>query len=168
MASDKFARTNGLSPPVQFPFPFTPYPIQSQFMTELFNVIENRGIGIFESPTGTGKTLSLLCGALRWLRDHETAERAQLADEIREIADRIDEKEAGGSRSCGGAYWLKSQAELIALKQRLSVWRRLEESMRLAESEIRLRREWVRKAVSLSHNTLGLVVKSVDYILVSE
>ncbi|KAJ1971307.1 ATP-dependent DNA helicase chl1 [Dimargaris xerosporica] len=53
-----------------FRFPFSPYPIQDDFMRHLYEAIEARKVGIFESPTGTGKTLSLLCGTLRWLDDH--------------------------------------------------------------------------------------------------
>lgn len=56
---------------IHFPFPFTPYSIQKDFMTELYQVLEAGKIGIFESPTGTGKSLSLICGALTWLRDFE-------------------------------------------------------------------------------------------------
>ncbi|XP_004616973.2 ATP-dependent DNA helicase DDX11 [Sorex araneus] len=56
---------------IHFPFPFTPYSIQKDFMTEMYHVLEAGKIGIFESPTGTGKSLSLICGALSWLRDFE-------------------------------------------------------------------------------------------------
>ncbi|XP_022432993.1 ATP-dependent DNA helicase DDX11 isoform X2 [Delphinapterus leucas] len=56
---------------VHFPFPFTPYAIQKDFMAALYQVLEAGKIGIFESPTGTGKSLSLICGALSWLRDFE-------------------------------------------------------------------------------------------------
>uniref|UniRef100_A0A673UKX9 DEAD/H-box helicase 11 n=1 Tax=Suricata suricatta TaxID=37032 RepID=A0A673UKX9_SURSU len=56
---------------IHFPFPFTPYSIQKDFMAELYRVLEAGKIGIFESPTGTGKSLSLICGALSWLRDFE-------------------------------------------------------------------------------------------------
>lgn len=34
--------------------PFTPYPIQEAFMREAFDTLDKGGIGIFESPTGTG------------------------------------------------------------------------------------------------------------------
>ncbi|EEB06601.2 ATP-dependent DNA helicase Chl1 [Schizosaccharomyces japonicus yFS275] len=51
----------------KFHHPYIPYSIQLDFMKTLFDVIENGNIGIFESPTGTGKSLSLLCGALTWL-----------------------------------------------------------------------------------------------------
>ncbi len=39
--------------PGYFPFPFTPYDIQEQFMRSLYSAIEEKKIGIFESPTGT-------------------------------------------------------------------------------------------------------------------
>lgn len=49
-----------------FPYPVA-YDIQLDFMDALFRAIENGKVGVFESPTGTGKSLSLLCGALTWL-----------------------------------------------------------------------------------------------------
>uniref|UniRef100_A0A2I3G3Q1 DEAD/H-box helicase 11 n=1 Tax=Nomascus leucogenys TaxID=61853 RepID=A0A2I3G3Q1_NOMLE len=64
---------------IHFPFPFTPYSIQEDFMAELYRVLEAGKIGIFESPTGTGKSLSLICGALSWLRDFEQKKREEEA-----------------------------------------------------------------------------------------
>ncbi|XP_037700974.1 ATP-dependent DNA helicase DDX11 isoform X2 [Choloepus didactylus] len=64
---------------IQFPFPYTPYSIQKDFMSELYQVLEAGKIGIFESPTGTGKSLSLICGALSWLRDFEQKKRQEEA-----------------------------------------------------------------------------------------
>ncbi|CAG0878860.1 unnamed protein product [Darwinula stevensoni] len=58
-------------PPEEFLFPFKPYGIQVAFMKSLYTVLENGSHGIFESPTGTGKSLSILCGSLTWLLDHE-------------------------------------------------------------------------------------------------
>ena len=54
-----------------FHHPFQPYDIQQQFMEAVYDCIENSKVGIFESPTGTGKSLSLICGSLTWLREHK-------------------------------------------------------------------------------------------------
>ncbi|TGJ81561.1 hypothetical protein E0Z10_g7202 [Xylaria hypoxylon] len=58
---------------MDFHHPFTPYDVQLQFMHTVYNVLEqgNGQIGILESPTGTGKSLSLICAALTWLRNHK-------------------------------------------------------------------------------------------------
>lgn len=49
--------------------PYDAYPIQRQFMDAVYDLLHNGyKIGIFESPTGTGKTLSLICSSLSWLR----------------------------------------------------------------------------------------------------
>ena len=46
-------------------------------MREMYHVLEEGKIGIFESPTGTGKSLSLLCASFKWLSDHlEEQQRA--------------------------------------------------------------------------------------------
>ena len=63
---------------MEFPFPYEkPYPIQRDFMTALYKTLEEKKVGIFESPTGTGKTLSLLCSSLGWLEKAKAA--AQVA-----------------------------------------------------------------------------------------
>jgi hypothetical protein len=46
-------KPQALQPPADFPFPYTPYDIQRDFMRNLYEVLENGGLGIFESPTGT-------------------------------------------------------------------------------------------------------------------
>ncbi|KAJ5358097.1 hypothetical protein N7541_005255 [Penicillium brevicompactum] len=54
-----------------FHHPYTPYDIQLQFMRALYTCLEESKIAVFESPTGTGKSLSLICASLTWLRDHK-------------------------------------------------------------------------------------------------
>ncbi|XP_016402614.1 putative ATP-dependent RNA helicase DDX11-like protein 8 [Sinocyclocheilus rhinocerous] len=63
----------------RFPFPFQPYPIQESFMEALYTALDQGKVGIFESPTGTGKSLSLICGALTWLRDYEEQKKLEAA-----------------------------------------------------------------------------------------
>ncbi|TFY61352.1 hypothetical protein EVJ58_g4561 [Rhodofomes roseus] len=69
-----------LNTPTSFPaFPFEPYGIQLDLMQHLYSAIEDRKVTIIESPTGTGKTLSLLCASLTWLKDEqERARKGQL------------------------------------------------------------------------------------------
>lgn len=54
-----------------FHHPYEPYDIQLDFMNAVYDCLESSKVGIFESPTGTGKSLSLICGSLAWLRDHK-------------------------------------------------------------------------------------------------
>ncbi|KAF5251641.1 hypothetical protein FANTH_3251 [Fusarium anthophilum] len=59
---------------LDFHHPYTPYDVQEQFMKAVYNVLEtgNGQVGILESPTGTGKSLSLICASLTWLRNHKS------------------------------------------------------------------------------------------------
>ncbi|KAI3766642.1 hypothetical protein L2E82_16710 [Cichorium intybus] len=52
-------------------FPFKPYSIQIDFMNALYDSLDKGGIAMLESPTGTGKTLSIICSALQWLVDRK-------------------------------------------------------------------------------------------------
>ncbi|CUM57016.1 unnamed protein product [Debaryomyces fabryi] len=57
--------------PRKYNHPFEPYDIQIQLMDAIYDAIDNYKIGLFESPTGTGKTLSLICSSMTWLRQHK-------------------------------------------------------------------------------------------------
>ncbi|KAL1665780.1 helicase C-terminal domain-containing protein [Schizophyllum commune] len=73
-----------LPTPCEFPsFPYPqPYQIQLDLMRHLYEVLESKKISIVESPTGTGKTLSLLTASLTWLRDHQDRARKAHALEV--------------------------------------------------------------------------------------
>ncbi|XP_036085024.1 regulator of telomere elongation helicase 1 isoform X6 [Rousettus aegyptiacus] len=65
-------------------FPFQPYKCQEEYMAKVLECLQKKVNGVLESPTGTGKTLCLLCTTLAWqehLRDaisaRRIAERAQ-------------------------------------------------------------------------------------------
>ncbi|CAA0839071.1 RAD3-like DNA-binding helicase protein [Striga hermonthica] len=60
---------------IEFPaFPYEPYSIQLDFMKFLYKSLDKGGISMLESPTGTGKTLSMICSALQWLVDRKKQE----------------------------------------------------------------------------------------------
>ncbi|KAK3907282.1 Regulator of telomere elongation helicase 1 [Frankliniella fusca] len=48
-------------------FPFVPYPSQEAFMAKVLESLNGAKNALLESPTGTGKTLCLLCASLAWL-----------------------------------------------------------------------------------------------------
>ncbi|XP_070275670.1 regulator of telomere elongation helicase 1 isoform X2 [Myotis yumanensis] len=65
-------------------FPFQPYKCQEEYMAKVLECLQKKVNGVLESPTGTGKTLCLLCSTLAWrehLRDaisaRKIAERTQ-------------------------------------------------------------------------------------------
>ncbi|XP_029986056.1 regulator of telomere elongation helicase 1 isoform X2 [Sphaeramia orbicularis] len=54
---------------VSVSFPFTPYECQKEYMNRVMDCLQKKVNGVLESPTGTGKTLCLLCATLAW-REH--------------------------------------------------------------------------------------------------
>ena len=66
-----------------FHHPYEPYDVQQELMKTVYDCIANGKIGIFESPTGTGKSLSLICSSLTWLRDaqEETLQGLAIVDD---------------------------------------------------------------------------------------
>ena len=70
MASPTVCQVNG----TEVEFPFKPYDCQVTFMEKVIECLKDKKNGILESPTGTGKTLCLLCSSLAWLR----AKKAQI------------------------------------------------------------------------------------------
>ena len=52
---------------INIKFPYRPYPAQHAYMRKVIATLNGKGNAILESPTGTGKTLCLLCASLAWL-----------------------------------------------------------------------------------------------------
>ncbi|KAI5646593.1 hypothetical protein NE865_01527 [Phthorimaea operculella] len=98
---------------LEFPFPFEPYPIQKKFMKELYLTIENNQLGIFESPTGTGKSLSICCGALQWLQNHNKKTIDDLEKQIADLKLEI-------SCNTGTDDWLQEEYQKIKKNQTLA------------------------------------------------
>ncbi|CAD8071079.1 unnamed protein product [Paramecium primaurelia] len=49
-------------------FPHQPYEVQKIYMESVIKALNKKQNALLESPTGTGKTLSLLCASLAWLK----------------------------------------------------------------------------------------------------
>ena len=102
------------NPPIvevsSFGFPFEPYQIQVDFMRGLYSTIQQRKHGIFESPTGTviyssiiivnyflfilkGKSLSLICGSLRWLFDEIQSWKDEYEELLKPVETKTDSSE---------------------------------------------------------------------------
>lgn len=48
-------------------FPFEPYTVQIEYMEKVIESLDRSQNACLESPTGTGKTLSLLCSTMAWV-----------------------------------------------------------------------------------------------------
>ncbi|KAJ1976120.1 hypothetical protein H4R34_004093 [Dimargaris verticillata] len=56
-------------------FPFQPYPAQLAMMAKIITALNRRENALLESPTGSGKSLALLCSALGWLEKRRSQVR---------------------------------------------------------------------------------------------
>lgn len=52
-------------------FPHQPYGVQFSFMSKMLTALEQGNNALLEAPTGSGKTLSLLCSSLAWQARHQ-------------------------------------------------------------------------------------------------
>ncbi|XVE88898.1 hypothetical protein DITRI_Ditri19aG0105800 [Diplodiscus trichospermus] len=58
-------------------FPYKPYSIQIDFMNALYRSLDKGGVSMLESPTGTGKTLSIICSTLHWVLDQRQKQKSE-------------------------------------------------------------------------------------------
>ncbi|GAA6002475.1 hypothetical protein JCM10207_001141 [Rhodosporidiobolus poonsookiae] len=71
-------------------FPFVPYEIQQQLMDHLYRAMAAQEVTVVESPTGTGKSLSLISSSLSFLRDAKAHARHALVASIRDTVANSD------------------------------------------------------------------------------
>ncbi|QRW20304.1 DNA repair helicase RAD3 [Rhizoctonia solani] len=122
-----------LPTPESFPaFPFQPYDIQLELMKSLYTALEDRKIAVLESPTGTGKSLSLLCGAMTWLRDNkQRAIRGELED--LKLSIQSDDEPGWVSRQMLDKHKRELEQAEADLEERLQAARLREEKIRQQE-----------------------------------
>ena len=98
----------------EFPgFPYsTPYPQQVELMRFIYSSLASSKCGIVESPTGTGKSATLLTSCLHWLLDHNSAIKTYIID-LREYL----QKES--DRLTNEADWVAAHSRKRILKNRI-------------------------------------------------
>lgn len=116
------------APVRDFHHPYKPYDIQIKLMNAVYDCIAESKIGIFESPTGTGKSLSLICGSLSWLRD--------VQNETLQIE--VTAKEENGEPS-----WVVEHAQTQTMNSRIEQRLELEARLRkIRAKELRQRQRY--------------------------
>ncbi|VDK34827.1 unnamed protein product [Taenia asiatica] len=95
----------------EFPgFPYTTlYPQQNNLMRFLYASLASSKCSIIESPTGTGKSITLLTSSLHWLLDHNKAVNAHLA----KLRDYLQKE---GDRLVDEADWIAAHSRRRALR----------------------------------------------------
>ncbi|KAM8751701.1 ATP-dependent DNA helicase DDX11 isoform 1-T1 [Acanthopagrus schlegelii] len=139
----------------QFPFPYQPYDIQEQFMQALYSALDQGKVGIFESPTGTGKSLSLICGALSWLSDHEERRRQEAAALLQEGEAALSTctSQPSASSSSSEPDWItdfvqkKAERDLVSkLKEEELKRKKREERLEMIRNNVQLKYAMKRKS----------------------
>lgn len=143
-------------------FPFIPYDIQSQLMDSLYEVFDNKKIGIFESPTGTGKSLSIICAAIKWIQDFETNQLKSLTEELKKVNKQIERLE---SESNVSSDWIQIQNnKSMICQQKEQIIKRLNrfeiKSQRTQELIKRKKNSIIRKKFSLNHKNVCKKLKN--------
>ena len=101
-----FLRVSGVMPnEIDFGFPGIPYPVQIEFMKFAYEAMTAGALCAMESPTGTGKSLSLICSSLAWLRDNRAT---VLAERILKTCD---------SKSQMVPNWIRRQVETNSMTE---------------------------------------------------
>lgn len=67
---------------VKVKFPKKPYPSQMALMNKIIRGLQKKQNCLLESPTGSGKTLSLLCAALAWQKNERDGMRTRILNGI--------------------------------------------------------------------------------------
>ncbi|KAH8289163.1 hypothetical protein KR054_001059 [Drosophila jambulina] len=86
-------------------FPFEPYPVQRAYMEKVIQCLRDGTNGVLESPTGTGKTLSLLCSSLAWIRTRQSEHQQQML--------KLDKSDAGVGVGPGAVAELSDLARTV-------------------------------------------------------
>ncbi|XP_062276956.1 ATP-dependent DNA helicase DDX11 [Scomber scombrus] len=124
-------------------------------MQALYGALDQSKVGIFESPTGTGKSLSLICGALSWLTDFEERRRKETVALLQERETVLSSPVAESSTASSSAEpdWItdfvqkKAERDLVSkLKEDESKRKKREERLEMIRNNAQLKYAMKRKS----------------------
>ena len=136
----------------RFHHPFQPYDIQVQLMHFVYDALDsNKKVCIVESPTGTGKTLSLICSTVTWLRENKAAILSGAKSNETGSKGGEDSSSSDSSDSdSDDPDWVKETYISAVLKEKLSLLRDYEKYLDEVE------RNGVTKGVTSLSNTRSI------------
>ncbi|KDE06580.1 hypothetical protein MVLG_03076 [Microbotryum lychnidis-dioicae p1A1 Lamole] len=127
-----------------FSFPYTAYSIQQDLMQHLYQALARSQVTVIESPTGTGKSLSLISASLTFLRDAKHHARTSLIETIQAQV-RAD------SGSKNEPDWVLEHE----IQSRLKAWEREESELEERLEEIRKKEEELRRLMPSGAAQMG-------------
>ncbi|CAG2158028.1 unnamed protein product [Oppiella nova] len=90
----------------RYKFPFMAYDIQEQLMDAMYSALDQKKVAIVESPTGTGKSLSIICATIQWIQDFHTNELKRLTRQLQTLNKEIERLDADSKVS---SDWIELQ-----------------------------------------------------------
>lgn len=125
---------------MDFNFPFEPYEIQNKLMNVAYETYDKSKFALLESPTGTGKSLSLICSSLTWLFNYRNKVRKELEDRRDKLTKQIDDlKEEEGI----SGDWLSAQTKRRDVDKELTLV--LQDLEKLDKFQAKTEARWLAK-----------------------
>lgn len=180
MIPDTMTDENNVSFPSgpSVPFPYeTPYPQQVDLMDTMLRCLKEKpreqqqaSVLLLESPTGTGKSLSLACAAMAWLRHVEQCDLRVIAPNVVEDnttgVDWLDSwvsPEQSHNEQVQRQVLQRAQASRKALERELTFLRSKLGSRERRENMVRLAVTTARLAERKKHGKRRKIVKESTY-----
>ncbi|CAG2104848.1 unnamed protein product [Medioppia subpectinata] len=87
-------------------FPYIAYDIQEQLMDAMYGALDEQKMAILESPTGTGKSLSIICATIKWIHDFHDKQLDTLSRQLKRCDEEIQRLDAESKVS---SDWIELQ-----------------------------------------------------------